>query len=45
MVNIMMGPEGSGKTKQLIGALKAEIRSWDTPRAIYNRRMHDLPAH
>ena len=26
MVNIMMGPEGSGKTKQLIGALNQAVQ-------------------
>lgn len=29
---------------QLIGAIKAVFRSWDNPRAIYYRRMNDIPS-
>ena len=29
---------------QLMGAIKAVFRSWDNPRAIYYRRMNDIPA-
>ena len=29
--------------KQLMGAIKAVFRSWDNPRAIYYRRMNDIP--
>ncbi len=28
---------------QLMGAIKAVFRSWDNPRAIYYRRMNDIP--
>ena len=28
---------------QLMGAVKAVFRSWDNPRAIYYRRMNDIP--
>ena len=28
---------------QLMGAVKAVFRSWDNPRAIYSRRMNDIP--
>ncbi len=30
--------------EQLFGAVKAVFRSWDNPRAIYYRRMNDIPA-
>ena len=30
--------------EQLIGAIKAVFRSWDNPRAIYYRRMNDIPS-
>ena len=30
-------------TEQLMGAVKAEFRSWDNPRAIVYRRMNDIP--
>lgn len=30
---------------QLMGAVKAVFRSWDNPRAIYYRRMNDIPAN
>jgi pyruvate,orthophosphate dikinase len=30
--------------EQLIGAVKAVFRSWDNPRAIYYRRMNDIPS-
>ena len=30
--------------EQLMGAVKAVFRSWDNPRAIYYRRMNDIPA-
>jgi len=29
---------------QLMGAVKAVFRSWDNPRAVYYRRMNDIPA-
>ena len=29
---------------QLMGAIKAVFRSWDNPRAIYYRRMNDIPS-
>ena len=29
--------------EQLMGAIKAVFRSWDNPRAIYYRRMNDIP--
>ena len=34
----------SDPKKQLEGAIKAVFRSWDNPRAIYYRRMNDIPA-
>ena len=30
--------------EQLMGAVKAVFRSWDNPRAIYYRRMNDIPS-
>ena len=30
--------------EQLFGAIKAVFRSWDNPRAIYYRRMNDIPS-
>ncbi len=30
--------------EQLMGAIKAVFRSWDNPRAVYYRRMNDIPA-
>jgi len=30
--------------EQLLGAIKAVFRSWDNPRAIYYRRMNDIPS-
>ncbi|MDO5110703.1 MAG: PEP/pyruvate-binding domain-containing protein, partial [Clostridia bacterium] len=30
--------------EQLVGAIKAVFRSWDNPRAIYYRRMNDIPS-
>jgi pyruvate, orthophosphate dikinase len=30
--------------EQLVGAVKAVFRSWNNPRAIYYRRMNDIPA-
>ena len=30
--------------QQLMGAVKAVFRSWDNPRAIYYRRMNDIPS-
>ena len=30
--------------EQLMGAIKAVFRSWDNPRAIYYRRMNDIPS-
>ncbi|MDR1237382.1 MAG: pyruvate, phosphate dikinase, partial [Propionibacteriaceae bacterium] len=34
----------SDPIEQLFGAIKAVFRSWDNPRAIYYRRMNDIPA-
>ena len=34
----------SDPKEQLMGAVKAVFRSWDNPRAIYYRRMNDIPA-
>ena len=34
----------SDPMEQLFGAIKAVFRSWDNPRAIYYRRMNDIPA-
>ncbi|MEA4965506.1 MAG: pyruvate, phosphate dikinase [Oscillospiraceae bacterium] len=31
--------------EQLMGAIKAVFRSWDNPRAIYYRRMNDIPSN
>ncbi len=31
-------------TDQLMGAVKAVFRSWNNPRAIYYRRMNDIPS-
>src|SRR5699024_8682361 len=33
----------AGPKEQLIEAVKAELRSWDNPRANVDRRMNDLP--
>ncbi len=33
----------SDPKEQLMGAIKAVFRSWDNPRAIYYRRMNDIP--
>ena len=33
----------SDPKKQLLGAIKAVFRSWNNPRAIYYRRMNDIP--
>ena len=33
----------SDPKEQLVGAIKAVFRSWDNPRAIYYRRMNDIP--
>ncbi|MEG2540729.1 MAG: pyruvate, phosphate dikinase [Clostridia bacterium] len=33
----------SDPKEQLMGAVKAVFRSWDNPRAIYYRRMNDIP--
>ncbi|MDR2620936.1 MAG: pyruvate, phosphate dikinase [Propionibacteriaceae bacterium] len=33
----------SDPIEQLFGAIKAVFRSWDNPRAIYYRRMNDIP--
>ena len=30
--------------EQLMGAVRAVFRSWDNPRAIYYRRMNDIPS-
>ncbi|MBQ2723781.1 MAG: pyruvate, phosphate dikinase, partial [Clostridia bacterium] len=30
--------------EQLMGAIKAVFRSWNTPRAVYYRRMNDIPS-
>ncbi|MDR1815736.1 MAG: pyruvate, phosphate dikinase [Clostridiales Family XIII bacterium] len=34
----------SDAKEQLFGAIKAVFRSWDNPRAIYYRRMNDIPS-
>lgn len=34
----------SDPVEQLFGAIKAVFRSWDNPRAIYYRRMNDIPS-
>ena len=34
----------SDPREQLFGAIKAVFRSWDNPRAVYYRRMNDIPA-
>ncbi len=34
----------SDPVQQLIGAIKAVFRSWENPRAIYYRRMNDIPS-
>jgi len=34
----------SDPKQQLMGAIKAVFRSWDNPRAIYYRRMNDIPS-
>ena len=34
----------SNPKEQLMGAVKAVFRSWDNPRAIYYRRMNDIPS-
>jgi pyruvate,orthophosphate dikinase len=34
----------SDPTEQLYGAIKAVFRSWENPRAIYYRRMNDIPS-
>ncbi|GAA6513047.1 pyruvate, phosphate dikinase [Phocea massiliensis] len=34
----------SDPREQLMGAIKAVFRSWDNPRAIYYRRMNDIPS-
>ena len=34
----------SDPKEQLMGAVKAVFRSWDNPRAVYYRRMNDIPA-
>ncbi|WP_206459062.1 pyruvate, phosphate dikinase [Anaerovorax sp. IOR16] len=34
----------SNPVDQLMGAIKAVFRSWDNPRAIYYRRMNDIPS-
>ena len=34
----------SDSKEQLFGAIKAVFRSWDNPRAIYYRRMNDIPS-
>lgn len=34
----------SDPKEQLMGAVKAVFRSWDNPRAIYYRRMNDIPS-
>lgn len=34
----------SEPVEQLMGAIKAVFRSWDNPRAIYYRRMNDIPS-
>lgn len=33
----------SDPVEQLFGAIKAVFRSWDNPRAVYYRRMNDIP--
>jgi pyruvate,orthophosphate dikinase len=30
--------------EQMMGAIQAVFRSWDNPRAVYYRRMHDIPS-
>ncbi len=34
----------SDPVEQLVGAIKAVFRSWENPRAIYYRRMNDIPS-
>ncbi len=34
----------SDPVEQLFGAIKAVFRSWDNPRAVYYRRMNDIPS-
>ncbi len=34
----------SDPIEQLFGAIKAVFRSWDNPRAVYYRRMNDIPS-
>ena len=34
----------SDPKEQLMGAIKAVFRSWDNPRAVYYRRMNDIPS-
>lgn len=34
----------SNPVDQLFGAIKAVFRSWDNPRAVYYRRMNDIPS-
>ena len=34
----------SDPREQLLGAIKAVFRSWDNPRAVYYRRMNDIPS-
>ncbi len=34
----------SDPVEQLMGAIKAVFRSWDNPRAVYYRRMNDIPS-
>ena len=34
----------SDPKEQLMGAVKAVFRSWDNPRAVYYRRMNDIPS-
>ncbi|MDR0570669.1 MAG: pyruvate, phosphate dikinase [Clostridiales Family XIII bacterium] len=34
----------SDPAEQLMGAIKAVFRSWDNPRAVYYRRMNDIPS-
>jgi pyruvate, orthophosphate dikinase len=34
----------SDPVEQLFGAIQAVFRSWDNPRAVYYRRMNDIPA-
>jgi len=35
----------SDPKEQLMGAVKAVFRSWDNPRAVYYRRMNDIPGN